>query len=140
MKTQTLHLEEHARPTESKSATAGIVTTPERQLRALIGQQVNKVALLTSVHRLDTVTAEIALSERDVGDVATGQRVAFKARAYPNVTFEGTVTSVAAAVQTGGTSLDVKAASARVPVPVPLEAGGDRGVLVTTAIQNRRLP
>ena len=139
LEAQKRYLEDQLRLTEITSPIAGIVVTPERQLLELIGQHVNKGDLLAAVNRLDTVTAEIALSERDVGDVATGQRVAFKARAYPNVTFEGTVTSVAAAVQTGGTSLDVKAASARVPVPVPLEAGGDRVVLVTTEIENGRL-
>jgi len=118
--TQKRHLEDQLRLTRVPSTITGFVTTPERQLRDLIGQHVNRGDLLASVHRLDTVTAEIALSEKDVGDVAAGQRVAVKARAYPSQTFEGTVTSVAAAVQTGGTSLDVKAASARVPVPVPL--------------------
>jgi putative peptide zinc metalloprotease protein len=136
LEAQKRYLEDQLRLTEIKSPIAGIVITPERQLQELIGQHVNKGDLLAAVHRLDTVTAEIALSERDVGDVATGQRVAFKARAYPDVTFEGTVTSVAAAVQTGGASLDVKAVSGRAPAPVPLEAGGDRVVLVTTEIEN----
>src|SRR5204863_473189 len=98
--TQRRFLEEQLRLTKIASAIAGIVTTPERQLRDLIGQHVNRGDLLASVHRLDTVTAEIALSEKDVGDVAAGQRVAVKARAYPSLTFEGMVTSVAAAVRT----------------------------------------
>ena len=130
-------LEEQLRLTEIKSPIAGIVVTPERQLLDLIGQHVNKGDLLAAVNRLDTVTAEIALSERDVGDVATGQRVAVKARAYPDMTFEGTVTSVAAAVQTGGASPDGKASPSKTPVPV--EAGGDRVVLVTTEIENGSL-
>jgi HlyD family secretion protein len=139
LEAQKRYLEDQLRLTEIKSPIAGIVVTPERQLLELIGQHVNKGDLLSAVHRLDTVTAEIALSERDVGDVATGQRVAFRARAYPNVTFAGMVTSVAAAVQTGGASPDGKVAAGRVPVPVPLEAGGDRVVLVTTEIENGSL-
>ncbi|OLB50562.1 MAG: hypothetical protein AUH99_09225 [Candidatus Rokubacteria bacterium 13_2_20CM_2_70_11] len=134
LETQKRHLEEQRRLTEIKSAIAGIVTTPERQLRDLIGQHVNKGDLLASVHRLDTVTAEIALSEKDVGDVATGQRVAVKVRAYPSRTFEGAVTSVAATVRTGGVPPGVNATAAAAPVPV--EGGGDRVVLVTTEIEN----
>jgi putative peptide zinc metalloprotease protein len=132
--TQKRHLEEQLRLTKVQSTITGIVTTPERQLRELTGQHVNKGDLLASVHRLDTVTAEIALSEKEIGDVVTGQRVAVKARAYPHVTFEGTVTSVAAAARPVGVSPDVSAASAVAPPPV--EGGGDRVVLVTTEIEN----
>ena len=135
--TQRRLLEEQLRLTKIPSAIAGIVTTPERQLRELIGQHVNKGDLLASVHRLDTVTAEIALSEKDIGDVATGQRVAVKARAYPSLTFEGTVTSVAAAVRTNVVTPLVKSASTMAPVPE--EGGGDRVVLVTTEIENRSM-
>src|SRR2546426_816099 len=132
--TQKRHLEDQLRLTRIPSTITGFVTTPERQLRELIGQHVSKGDLLAAVRRLDTVTAEIALSEKDVGDVATGQRVAVKARAYPSMTFEGTVTSVAAAVRTGATTPVVKGASAMTPVPE--EGGGDRVVLVTTEIEN----
>jgi len=135
--TQRRLLEEQLRLTKIPSAIAGIVTTPERQLRELIGQHVNKGDLLASVHRLDTVTAEIALSEKDIGDVATGQRVAVKARAYPSLTFEGTVTSVAAAVRTGTPIPPVKGAATMTPIPE--EGGGDRVVLVTTEIENHSL-
>jgi len=132
--TQRRFLEEQLRLTKIASAIAGIVTTPERQLRDLIGQHVNRGDLLASVHRLDTVTAEIALSEKDVGDVAAGQRVAVKARAYPSLTFEGMVTSVAAAVRTNVATPLVKGSS--MMSPVPEEGGGDRVVLVTTEIEN----
>ena len=132
--TQRRFLEEQLRLTKIPSAIAGIVTTPERQLRDLIGQHVNRGDLLASVHRLDTVTAEIALSEKDVGDVSAGQRVAVKARAYPSQTFEGAVTSVAAAVRTNVATPLVKGAS--MMSPVPEEGGGDRVVLVTTEIEN----
>jgi len=132
--TQRRLLEEQLRLTKIPSVIAGIVTTPERQLRELIGQHVNRGDLLASVHRLDTVTAEIALSEKDIGDVATGQRVAVKARAHPSLTFEGTVTSVAAAVRTGAMMPPLKGAS--MMTPIPEEGGGDRVVLVTTEIEN----
>jgi putative peptide zinc metalloprotease protein len=132
--TQRRLLEERLRLTKITSVLAGIVTTPERQLRDLIGQHVNGGDLLASVHRLDTVTAEIALSEKDIGDVTAGQRVAVKARAFPSLTFEGTVTSVAAAARTNVVTPLVKGASTMVPVPE--EGGGDRVVLVTTEIEN----
>jgi multidrug resistance efflux pump len=135
--TQKRYLEEQLRLMRIPSTIAGIVTTPERQLRELIGQHVNKGDLLAAVHRLDAVTAEIALSERDVGDVAIGQQVAVKARAYPSLTFEGTVTSVAAAVRTGPASPGVKGAAAITPVAE--EGGADRVILVTTEIENRSM-
>jgi putative peptide zinc metalloprotease protein len=133
--TQKRHLEQQVLLTEIPSTITGLVTTPERQLRELIGQHVNKGDLLASVHQLDTITAEIALSEKDVGDVATGQPVAVKVRSYPSLTFEGTVTSVAAMVRTGGVTPGVKPAAA----PVPEEGGGDRVILVTTEIENQSM-
>jgi len=99
LNTQQRYLEEQLRLTAIRSTIAGTVSTPERQLRELIGRHVKKGDLLASVHRLETVTAEIAVSERDVGDVAVGQSVVLKARAYPSTTFQGSVTSVAAAVR-----------------------------------------
>ncbi len=135
LETQKRYLADQLRLTEIKSPIAGIVVTPERQLRELIGQHVNKGDLLAAVNRLDTVTAEIALSEKDVGDVATGQRVAVKVRAYPNLTFEGAVTSVAATARTGGVPPSATGAAAAAP-PAPVEGGGDRVFLVTTEIEN----
>jgi multidrug resistance efflux pump len=135
--TQKRHLEQQVLLTEIPSTITGLVTTPERQLRELIGQHVNKGDLLASVHQLDTITAEIALSEKDVGDVATGQQVAVKVRSYPSLTFEGTVTSVAAMVRTGGVTPGVKPAAAAAPVPE--EGGGDRVILVTTEIGNQSM-
>jgi len=70
---------------------AGVITTPTRQLRGMIGQQVNKGDLIAEVHELNTITAEIAISEKEIADVHVGQTVFVKARAYPEQTFAGTV-------------------------------------------------
>lgn len=40
---------------------------------------------------LDTMNADITISERDLADIEVGQRVKFKVRSYPERTFEGTV-------------------------------------------------
>ena len=44
------------------------------------------------------VTAEMAISELEIGDVRVGQPVVLKARAYPATSFSGTVTAIAPAV------------------------------------------
>ena len=102
LQAQAQYLQEQRRLTYIHSRIDGVVTTPERQLRNLVGQNVKKGDLVAAVHRLDTVTAEIALSERDIGEIQKGQYVAVRARAYPNTTFAGKVTSVAAMVRTPG--------------------------------------
>jgi hypothetical protein len=53
------------------------------------------------------------------------------------LTFEGTVTSVAAAVRTGPASPGGKGAAAITPVAE--EGGADRVILVTTEIENRSM-
>jgi HlyD family secretion protein len=135
LEAQRLHLEEQRRLTNIRTGITGIVTTPERQLRELVGQHVKKGDLIASVHRLDTVTAEIKLSERDVGDVSVGQPVAVKARAFPNTTFRGTVTSVGAAVRTPPPTTPVVKSGSPLAA-MPEEPSGDRIVLVTTEIEN----
>lgn len=74
---------------------AGVVTTPK--LHERVGEYVKPGDLVAEVHALETVTAEIAVSERDIGDVAVGQRGVVRLRAYPDRTFEGSVTAVAPA-------------------------------------------
>jgi len=53
--------------------------------------------LVVEVHELTTISAEIAISEKEIGDIKVGQQVALKARAFPEETFAGTVTSIAPA-------------------------------------------
>jgi putative peptide zinc metalloprotease protein len=113
---QQRYLEEQSRSLTIKSPVDGVITTPK--LRERIGQLVEKGALIAEVHELKTVRAEIAVSEKEIGDVKAGQTVVLKARAYPNVVFSGTVKSLA-------------------PVATKdAEWRNDRTVLVTTELDN----
>ena len=113
---------------------AGVITTPTRQLRGMIGQQVNKGDLIAEVHELNTITAEIAISEKEIADVHVGQTVFVKARAYPEQTFAGTVTSIATAVTGNSRAPTVSGASTATTPQSTTE--GERTVLVTTRLDN----
>ena len=99
----------------------GVVTT--HKLKEKLGQHVLKGDLIAKVHELKTVTAEIAVSEKEIADVAVGQKVLLKARAYPQRLFEGTVTSIAPTVN----KLEKEGAS------------GEKTILVTTQLDNAAL-
>src|SRR5262249_58908123 len=53
--------------------------------------------LIVEVHEVATVRAEIAVPEREIGDVKVGQTVIVKARAFPERALEGRVTAIAPA-------------------------------------------
>jgi len=74
---------------------AGVVTTPKLHQR--VGEYVKTGDLIAEVHALEMVAAEIAVSERDIGEVRVGQRGVVRLRAYPDRAFEGRVTAVAPA-------------------------------------------
>ncbi|MCI0350912.1 MAG: efflux RND transporter periplasmic adaptor subunit, partial [Acidobacteriales bacterium] len=113
---QQRYLEEQRRLHTVASPAAGVVTT--RRLKETIGQYVGKGDLIAEVHEMQTVRAEIAVPEKEIGDVKAGQKVALKARAYPQLVFFGTVKSVA-------------------PVATKDEEWrNDRTVLVTTELDN----
>jgi multidrug resistance efflux pump len=71
----------------------GIVTT--HRLREKIGQSAVKGDLIAEVHDLRSITAEIAIPEKELDDIAVGHPVVFKARAYPSRNFQGTVSAIA---------------------------------------------
>src|SRR5207248_2109070 len=102
LQAQRSYVEEQLRLVNVVTPIAGVITTPTRQLRDMVGRQVNKGDLIAEVHELDTITAEIAIPEKEIGDVRVGRSVFVKARAYPEQTFVGTVTSIATTVN--GTS------------------------------------
>jgi multidrug efflux pump subunit AcrA (membrane-fusion protein) len=79
------------------SPASGRIITPTLQLQNLPGQRVTKGDLIAELHELKTVTAEIAVSEQEIGDVQVGQPVVLKVRSYPDKTFEGTVQLIATA-------------------------------------------
>jgi len=113
---------------------AGVITTPTRQLRDMTGRQVNKGDLIAEVHELDTITAEIAIPEKEIGDVRVGSSVFVKARAYPEQTFAGTVTSIATTVNGTSKATPVPSTSSA-PTPQPTTEA-ERTVLVTTQLDN----
>ena len=78
----------------------GMVVTP--RLWEKVGKYVKPGDLVAEVHSLDRLTAQITVSERDIGEVRLGQPVAFRLRAYPSQTFHGTVTRIAAAAADTG--------------------------------------
>jgi len=130
---QRRYLQEQIELLNVRSPITGVVTTPWRRLRDLVGTHVNKGDLLVRVQELDTVTAEIVLPEKEISDVKVGQVVAVKARAYPHETFYGEVTSIATTA-TGHPDGNVTL-TAVTPSPVD-EGGGPRAVLVTSQIGN----
>ena len=81
------------------SPAEGMVTTPSRQLRELLRQLVPKGGLIAEVHELDVITVEAAISEKEIADVEVGQRVAVKARAYPERLFHGRVIAIGTTTQ-----------------------------------------
>ncbi|TMA78986.1 MAG: HlyD family efflux transporter periplasmic adaptor subunit, partial [Deltaproteobacteria bacterium] len=86
-------LEEELHLLAIASPIAGVVTTSKP--REKVGQHVARGDVIADVHALRTVTAEIAVSEKDISDVRVGQPIVLKARAYPWTTFHGAVTSIA---------------------------------------------
>ena len=78
----------------------GVVMTP--RMSEKVGVYVKPGDLVTEIHELDHLTAAISVSERDIGDVRVGQQASLRLRAYPNQTFRGRVTRLAAAVADTG--------------------------------------
>jgi multidrug resistance efflux pump len=75
------------------SPMSGLITTPK--LKEKVGQNVKKGDLIAQVHELKTIRAEISVSENEIGDVRVGQEVVLKARAYPQKSFYGKISSLA---------------------------------------------
>jgi multidrug resistance efflux pump len=75
------------------SPISGLITTPK--LKEKLGQNVKKGDLIAQVHELKTIRAEISVSENEIGDVQVEQEVILKARAYPEKSFYGKISSVA---------------------------------------------
>jgi HlyD family secretion protein len=70
----------------------GVINT--HRLKETVGQQVARGDLIAEVDGLKTIQAEIAVPEREIGDVRPGQPVEVKARAYPEKIFTGVVSSI----------------------------------------------
>lgn len=135
LEAQRRYLEEQIKLLRVPSPITGVVTTPTLTLRAMIGQRVAKGDLIAKIYELKTITAQIVISEKEIGDVRVGQKVALKVRAYPRETFYGKVTSIATTVKSSGLDSGVTPAAASSMD----ETGVARAVLVTTQIDNRSL-
>jgi len=98
------------------SPAAGVVATP--QLKEKLGQHVSRGDLIAKVYEQKVVTAEIMVSEQEIGDVHAGQTVVLKTRAYADRSFTSQVTAIA-------------------PIAMENSAGfGGRAVRVTANLDN----
>ena len=121
------------------SPAEGVVTTPSRQLKAMAHQLVKKGELIANVHDFRKITAEIAVSEKEIADVRVGQTVFLKAQAYPERVFPGKVTEIATTVQGAATSAASADSAGKSESILPTAAGSKSGannILVTTEIDN----
>ncbi len=96
----------------------GFVVTPQLQER--VGAFVEPGDLIAEVHATETVRAEIAVPEREFGDVRVGQRGDLRLRAFPGRTFTGRVTAIAPAADTAAT---LGGRTVRVTIVIPNESG-----------------
>jgi len=94
------------------------------------GQFVTKGALIAKVYAVTTVTGQIVITEKEIGDVHVGQQVALKSRAYPDMVFHGTVTTIGTAAE-GLPSATAEASAGRTA-----SASSVRTFVVTTEIDN----
>jgi putative peptide zinc metalloprotease protein len=136
LETQQRFLEVEVRELTVVSPVTGIVATPSRQLREMERQLVGRGALIAKVYDFTAVKAQIAVSEKEIGDVRVGQPVVLRVRAYPNTVFHGTVTAIATAAE--GTPT----ATALTPLGGTAAGGGaipGKTFIVTTRIDNRAL-
>jgi multidrug resistance efflux pump len=141
LETQRRYLQEQLRLMRVLSPASGIVATPSRQLMEMKNQLVKKGDLIAKVDDLKTITAEMVISERDIADVKVGQKVVLKARAYPEITFYGKVTSIAMAAQVSSSSSASALAQAQGSAPTTLtrSAVAPKTITITTEIDNPNL-
>lgn len=92
----------------------GIVITP--RLRERLGRYVKPGDSVAVLNAIDTIAAEIAVPEREIGDVRLGQAGVLRLSAYPEQVFRGRVVAIAPVAEEG--------------------AAGDRIVRVTIALPN----
>ena len=114
------------------SPATGVVATPARELKEMQGQFVTKGALIAKVYAIKTVTGQIVITEKEIGDVQVGQAVALKSRAYPDMVFHGTVTTIATAAE-GLSSAAAEGSAAKAASTTT----GVRTFVITTQVDNR---
>jgi putative peptide zinc metalloprotease protein len=133
------HLGEQRRMLTVYSPSTGVVATPTLQLKQLTHQLVKKGELVAKIFDLRTVTAQIAVDEKDIADVQVNQKVLLRARAFPDEVFYGTVNFVSTSVL-GGTGTSSGGEAAPSPVTsLTSSSNTKRTILVTTQIDNHSL-
>ena len=125
-------LEEQTASLTVVSPVDGIIATPSRQLHAMERQLVTKGALIAKVYDFRTVSAQISVPEKELADVRVGQSVELRARAYPSLTFQGTVSAIGTAA-VGTPTSDAAAPAAVNP------SGTGMTFIVTTRVNNDAL-
>src|SRR5882724_10862903 len=132
------HLQKQRRMLTVYSPSAGIVATPTTQLKQLTNQFVKKGDLIAKVFDLRTVTAQIAVDEKDVADIKENQRVILRARAFPNQEFYGKVNFVSISLLG-----DNNGSASETPVlpvaPLSSSSNAKHTIIVTTQIENPAL-
>ena len=136
LEAQRRHLAEQVELMTVLSPAEGVVTTPSRELKTMSHQLVHKGDLIAKVYDFKTITAEIAVSEKEIADVRTGQSVALKVRAYPERVFPGTVTEIATTAVGAASSTPPNAAGQKTVAPAETTRSANT-ILVTTEIDNR---
>jgi len=96
LQAQQQYLEDQIDLLKMTSTIDGLVVT--QKLKDRLGEAIRKGKLIAKVHKLKTVTVEIAVPESEIADVKIGQPVVVKARAYPERRFEGCVAAIAPVV------------------------------------------
>ena len=138
LESQHRYLDEQLKLMRVISPASGVVATPARQLIAMKHQLAKKGDLVAKVFDLKTITAEMIVSESDIGDVKVDQKVLLKVRAYPEKTFYGKVKSIAIAAQ-GGPSSVASATGQPQGTSNARNNLSPRMVTVTTEIENADL-
>ena len=142
LETQRRYVEQQLAQINITSPADGIVATPSHELKEMVGKVVKEGDLIAKVHEVKAVEVESLVSEKEIADVKVGNIVALKARAYPEKTFFGTVTSVGATAQRGQTVSTVGGGSHGSASPSLAARSGSSSaptILVTTRISNDKL-
>src|SRR5947208_3656486 len=133
------HLGEQRRMLMVYSPSDGVVATPTLQLKQLTHQLVKKGDLIAKIFDLRTVTAQIAVDEKDIADVQVDQPVVLRARAYPDEIFYGKVNFVSTSLL-GTAPAGATGEAASLPLPsTSSSSAAKRTILITTQIDNHSL-
>jgi multidrug resistance efflux pump len=126
-------MQQQLRSLEVRSPVAGVVGTPARQLLQMAHQFVRKGDPILKIYDFRAVTAQIAVSEKEISEIRVGQPVEMKVRAQPQGVFRGKVTFIATSAAAPPTAAGLTNLSV-----APAQVGKSPNVvLVNTEIDNQ---